>query len=99
MTQDHLFEGELFIEECPERYKEALPRLIHNFGKRTQEVDSQHRTINIDQEAYRATPTENQLAARLAKKIKEVFETVEIHLPHSKKLYKVDRIHTTFHST
>lgn len=101
MTQDHLFEGELLIEECPERHEEELLRLIHNFGKRAKEMDPQHRIINIektDQEIYRVTTTENQLADRLAKKIKEVFNTVEIHLPHSKEPYKVDRIHVTFHS-
>jgi ssDNA-binding Zn-finger/Zn-ribbon topoisomerase 1 len=101
MTQDHLFEGELFIEECPERHEEELLRLIHNVGKRAQEMDPQHRIINIgktDQGAYRVTTTENQLADRLAKKIKAAFNTVGIHLSHSKEPYKVDRIHVTFHS-
>lgn len=101
MTQDHLFDWELVIEECPERHEEELLRLIHNVGKRAKEMDPQHRIINTDktdQEAYRVTTTENQLADRLAKKIKEVFNTVEIHLPHSKEPYKVDRILVTFHS-
>lgn len=98
MIQDHLFEGALFIEECLERHKEVLLRLIHDFGTLAQEIDPQHRIINMDkikQKAYRVTTTENQLAARLAKKIKEVFKTVEVHLPHSKEPYKVDRIYAT----
>ena len=100
MEQDHLFEGELLIKECPERHREELIRLIHNFDKRAQEIDPQHRIMKIEetaQGAYRVTTTENQLADRLAKKIKGVFNAVEIQLLHSKEPYKVDRIHVTFH--
>jgi hypothetical protein len=101
MTQDHLFEGELLIKECPERHQEELLRLIHHVGKQAKEIDSQHRIINIDKtdlEVYRVTTTENQLADRIAKKIKKAFNTVEIHSSHSKEPSKVDRIHITFHS-
>ena len=101
MTQAHLFEGELLVEECPERHQEELLRLIYNFGKRAKEVDPQHRIIKIEeisQGAYRVITTENQLADRLAKKIREVFNAVELQLSHSKEPYKLDRIHVTFHA-
>ncbi len=99
MVKDHLYEGELFVEEFPNRHKTELLNLIHKFGERALERDPQDRIIQIEEtiKGFRITTTENQLANRLAKKIRDVFNTVKIDFSHSKEPYKVDRIHVTFH--
>lgn len=97
--KEHLYEGELFLEEFPDHLRIELLRLVHNFGERATARDPQDRIIDVKETArgYRVTTTENQLANRLAKKIKDVFNTVKIHFSHSEEPYEVDRIHVTFH--
>lgn len=103
MIREHLFEGEVLVEAVPQHYRQELIRLIKNFGKRAEQIDAQHRVIEIEKnpnataDAYRITTTENQLAARLAKKIKEVFNTVELHISHSREPYEVGRVRVVFY--
>lgn len=98
MIANHLFEGELFVEGFPSRHKTELLNLIRNFGARAVEMDPQHRIIATEEtkKGYRVTTTENQLADRLAKKIKEVFHAVEIHFSHSSEPSEVDRVRVIF---
>ena len=85
IIKDHTFEGELFVEEFPARHRKELLRLITNFGERATEIDPQDRIIKVEEikKGYRITTTENQLVDKLAKKIKDVFNKVEIHFSHS----------------
>lgn len=101
MIEGNTFEGELFIEEFPSHLRKELLRLIKNFGKRATEIDPQDRIIKVEEakRGYRVTTTENQLADKLAKKIRDVFNTVEIHFSHSAEPEEVDRIHVIFHGT
>lgn len=98
MTANHLFEGELFTEGFPQEYKTELLNLIRNVGARATEMDPQHRIIGIEEtkKGYRVTTTENQLADRLARKIKEAFHAAEIRFSHSPEPSEVDRIHVVF---
>lgn len=98
MTKEHLFEGELFVEEVPAEHKTELLNLIHNVGKHATEIDPQHRIIDIEEtdKGLRVTTTENQLVDRIAKKIQEAFKAVDVRSSHSKEPYEVDRVHATF---
>lgn len=99
MVKEHLFEGELFVEGFPVAHKADLLNLIKNFGQHATEIDPQHRIIKIGGTAKKLyiTTTENQMADRLARKIRDAFKTVKIHFSHSKEPYEVDRIHATFY--
>lgn len=98
MVEEHLFEGELFVEEVPVKHKTELLNLIHNVGKHATEIDPQHRIIDIEEtrDGIRVTTTENQLADRIAKKIQEAFKAVDVRSSHSKEPYEVDRVHVIF---
>ncbi len=99
MIKGHEYEGEIFIEEFPTRLKAELLRLINNFGERAISQDPQDRIIKIEKIArgFRVTTTENQLANRLAKKIKDVFNTVKIDFSHSKEPFEFVQIRVVFH--
>lgn len=101
MVKEHTFEGELFIEEVPMRYRQELLKLVKNFGERARQIDPQHRIIAVEEivNGYRVTTTENQLAGKLAKKIRGVFNKVKIHFSHSAEPAEVDRVHAVFHGT
>lgn len=98
MIKDHLFEGELFVEEAPAEHKTELLNLIHNVGKHATEIDPQHRIIEIEEtdNGLRITTTENQLVDRIAKKVQEAFKGVDVRSSHSKEPYEVDRVHVVF---
>ncbi len=98
MIKEHVFEGEIFIERVPPRCREELLRLIRNFGKRAESIDPQDRIIKIESidKGYRITTTENQLANKLAKKIRGVFNAVKIHFSRSPEPAEVVRIHVVF---
>jgi hypothetical protein len=82
MIKDKEFEGQLTINGFPPGLKTDLIQLIKNFGQRAFERDPLDRLIDIKTDAGRlvVTTTENQLAVKLAKKIKEVFSKYKIQL-------------------
>lgn len=98
MIKNHTFEGELFIEGFPTDMKKDLKNLINNFGKRATAIDPQDRIIAIEttRKGYRVTTTENQLANKLAKKIRDAFNTVEIDFKNTAEPSEVSRVHVTF---
>lgn len=94
MSEQHLFEGEVLIQKVPAHYEQELVNLINAYGKRAVFRDSQHRVLGIEKNGldYRVTTTENQLAARLAKKIREVFSGItNFKISHSREPYAVER--------
>ena len=99
MIKEHTFEGEIFIDGFPSYKKKELLRLINNFGERAVKIDPQDRIIKIEETktGYRVTTTENQLAGKLARKIKEVFKMVKVHYSRSPEPAEVSRIFVTFH--
>ena len=75
MIQEHRFEGMLVIENIPEEFSLELLRLIQDFCKHAEELNSQHRLIRIERVHKRmsVTMTELALGAKLADKIEAVY--------------------------
>ncbi len=98
MVKRHTFEGELWIEDVPERVAQELRNLIVAYGERAISKDPQDRIIYIENQpgGYRVTTTENQLAVKLGKKIKDVFRSVGLKINHAREPAEVSRVHLTF---
>jgi NMD protein affecting ribosome stability and mRNA decay len=99
MIEEHLFEGEVLIENVPAKFRTDVTQLIKNFGNTATDLDPQDRIISVLRGAsvWRITTTENQLADRLAKAIRDTFKThAKIHISHSKEPYEVDRVRVVF---
>ena len=82
MIEDKEFEGQLTISGFPPDLKMDLIQLIKNFCQRAFERDPMDRLIGIKTESdgLTITTTENQLAVKLAKKIKEVFNKYKVQI-------------------
>ncbi len=98
MIKDHAFEGEVIIEGIPANQKQDLTNLIHAFGERAMEKDPQDRIIELEKKngTYRLITTENQLAVKLGKKIRDVFKKVDLHISYSEEPSEVSRIYVKF---
>jgi len=99
MVGKHLYEGELMVEDIPSKFRKDLAQLLKHFGKTATEIDPQDRIIAVERKGgtWRITTTENQLADRLAKKIRESLKKhAHVHISHSKEPYEVDRVRVTF---
>lgn len=98
MIEDGVFEGELRVENVPSKYERELVNLITGFGLRARRRNAQARIIDIRKmgNGMFITTTENQLAVRLAKKIKDVFNKVEIKTSYSKEPDEVVRVKAHF---
>lgn len=77
MTKNRQFEGEIIIQNIPSKIYDDLLNLIRAFSTRAYQADPMDRLIEVKKarEGLRITTTENQLAVKLAKKIKEVFKS------------------------
>ncbi len=99
MIRDRQYEGTLAIENIPEKFQQELNNLINSYTAKAYEKDCQHRLIAIDKPAkdkWVVTTTENQLANRLAHKIRDVFNKVEVKSAFSKAPDDVERITVNF---
>ncbi len=99
MAKQHLFEGEVVVENVPASYTTELYNLVMSYARKAMDRDSQHRVLDIIQgKVFRITTSENQLALKLAQKISEVFRgLIEMApLQHSREPYKVDRVQLAF---
>ena len=85
MIRDHQFEGEIKVIGYPAEIKKELTNLIRNFCKRAYERDPMDRLIEIKEDGNNltVTTTENQLAQKLAKKIREIFKRFKIKISYS----------------
>lgn len=94
----HLFEGEVTLRNLPKAIEEEVMRLVRGFGERALRRDPQHRIIAIEQlkGIWRITTTENQLAVRLAKKIKDTFKRVAVKISYSREPFEVGRVNVAF---
>ena len=83
------FEGEIILENVPKDLKKEIKNLAKNFGKRAFEKDPMDRIISIkeiEKGKIQILTTENQLAQRLAKKIKQTFgQKAKLTISHSEK--------------
>lgn len=98
MIEKNLYEGELIIEKVPKKYMEEVFNLIRAYEKRAKARDPQDRVSLIEKKSdgFRILTTENQLAEKMAKKIKETFKLVEVVMSFSKDPYKVCRVKAVF---
>ena len=85
MVKNKQFEGEIAISGFLPEAEENLIHLIKAFGRRAEQRDNQHRVIAIkkNKSGIIVTTTENQLAVKIAKKIKDTFKKVEMKISYS----------------
>ena len=88
MIKEGKYEGEVVLENVPENKKEEIKNFVKNFGEKAFEKDPMDRVISvkeIEKGKIRILTTENQLAQRLAKKIKQTFSPKsKLTISHSK---------------
>ncbi len=97
MVKDHTYEGEITLVGIPPKYQTEMLHLIANFGAQAKKRDPQDRIIEIKQTkvGHRILTTENQMAVKMAKKIKTTFKDVAIDISFSKEPYEVSRVKIT----
>jgi len=80
MKKDNVFEGEVIIENIPLNKKDQLVRTIRNVGDRAYRADVLDRILELlmKNDEVRVTTTENQLAKKIAKKVKAVYKTASV---------------------
>lgn len=86
MIESKRFEGLITITNIPARICEELLRLIVDYTYRAYEKDCQDRLIEVikqDPQTWVVTLTDNQLANRLALKIGEAFDHVNVKPSYS----------------
>lgn len=86
MVESRKFEGLITIKNIPARTSRELLRLIRDYTDRAYEKDCQDRLIEVtkqDPHTWIVTTTDNQLANRLALKIGEAFDHVEVKPSYS----------------
>lgn len=100
MAAKNLFEGEVVINDVPQKVESELRNLISAYGRRAMFRDSQHRIlkiVNIGKATLRIVTSENQLAVKLAKKISTVFRGItKIHISHRSEPFEVERVRLSF---
>lgn len=98
MAKDGLYEGEATLEGFPSRFDDEILHLFRGFGSRAVSLDPQDRILEIRKKAgkWRVRTTENQLSTKIAKKVRDTFNTVELNISHSKEPYEVERIRAVF---
>lgn len=87
MIRHGLYEGRVTIEHVPERFRSELEHLIKAYCTRAFERDPLDRLIGVQRKGDTTvvTVTENQLAAKLAKKIGDVFHNhTRVTITHSR---------------
>lgn len=85
MIKNRQFEGRVIVRHVPEKYRTDLEHLMVNFARRAYERDPLDRLIELkkSRDEFTATLTENELAQKLGKKIKEVFRAKVVKISHS----------------
>ena len=76
MVKNKQYEGELLIEGVPAKYRQELVRLIENSGEHGYRADPMDRIIKMENKgnAIRVELSENQLAQKIANKIRDRFK-------------------------
>lgn len=80
MIKNHQYEGRITVKNLPEASELSLRELAEGFGKRAYEQDPMHRLIEIkklENGNWEIKTTENEMANKLAHKIKTSFSHVK----------------------
>jgi len=99
MIRNGLFEGQVVISDIPLSFSKELSGLIRAFVGRAYAKDCQHRMIALHKESdttWVVTVTENQLANKLARKIRDVFKHVDVRVSYSRQGDDVERVRVHF---
>lgn len=75
MISNRQFEGRITLKNVPEKYESEITNFAHAYGRRAWERDPMDRLIAIKKTNGELviTTTENQLANKLARKLKQMF--------------------------
>jgi len=86
MVKNKQYEGMVIIKNIPEKVRRELIGLIEGFCKRAYDRDPLDRLIDIKKEGavLAVTTTENELASKLAQKIKSTFNGVTVRTSFDK---------------
>lgn len=98
MIKNHQFEGEIRIVNIPPKLREDLIGLIEGFCERARARDPMDRLIEIKSDGRNlvVTVTENELANKLAKKIKSTFNKVKTGTSFIKEPGDITRVMVEF---
>lgn len=79
MIKNKQYEGRITVKNLPEHYAGELGGLVEGFCRRAYERDPMHRLIKMEKSASGLviTTTENELANKLAHRIKNSFKSVK----------------------
>ena len=80
MIKNHQYEGRITIKNLPVGSERSLRELAEGFGRRAHDQDPMHRLISIkklDNGNWEIKTTENEMANKLAHKIKTSFSHVK----------------------
>ena len=79
MVKNGQYEGEVVIQNVPEKYKNELIKLIENRGKTAYRIDVLDRVIKIEDNGseVRVETSENQLAQKISNAISSRFKNVK----------------------
>lgn len=84
MIRDKKYEGKIVLTSVPPRLKKGIEDLTNAFCRRAWLADPMDRLANVKYTPDRVeiTTTENQLAVKLAKKIKEVYKKARVKISY-----------------
>ncbi|MDO8467029.1 MAG: hypothetical protein Q7S83_02700 [bacterium] len=79
MIKNRQYEGRITIKNLPQDSEQSLKELVGGFGKRAYEQDPMHRLIEMKKDGsnWVITTTENEMANKMAHKIKTSFSHVK----------------------
>jgi len=79
MIKKGQYEGKILVNNIPARMKEELLNLVKNYCEKAYSIDPLDRLIEIKESGNGLviTVTENELAAKLTRRIKETFKKVD----------------------
>lgn len=80
MIANHQYEGRITIKNVPEKIADELDNMIRHSCNQAYHNDPLDRLIEIkkDKDTWEVTTTENELASKLGKKIKQTFRAKKI---------------------
>jgi hypothetical protein len=75
MLKNKQYEGEVIIKNVPAKFRQELLNLIKNMGERAMRQDILERVLELKTKnsELKVTTSENQLAQKIGRKVKEVF--------------------------
>ncbi len=80
MIKNHQYEGRITVKNLPAGSEGSLGELVEGFGRRAHDQDPMHRLIEskkLENGNWEITTTENEMANKLAHKIKTSFSHVK----------------------